>query len=124
MGSGGAGPASRGPLRGLRPRVRGGAARPSGPSGRSVGAGSRAPGVLWSLRAATWTGASLGRCAPAAPRVPDGAGPAGGPAGQSGLGLRGPCAEGLRSVGPQGLLSPRRGLVSSRVFYSVLGASR
>ena len=42
MGSGGAGPASRGPLRGLRPRVRGGAARPSGPSGRSVGAGPAA----------------------------------------------------------------------------------
>lgn len=42
VGSGGAGPASRGPLRGLRPRVRGGAARPSGPSGRSVGAGPAA----------------------------------------------------------------------------------
>ena len=52
VGSGGAGPASRGPLRALRPRVRGRAARPSGPSGSSVGAGP-----------AAWPGASCGPCA-------------------------------------------------------------
>ena len=85
------------------PRWRRSALRPLRPQ-RGGGAGSRAPGVLWSLRAATGAGASLGRCAPAAPRVPDGAGPAGGPAGQSGLGLRGPCADGLWSVGSPSFL--------------------
>ena len=71
-----AGPASPRSPPSLRTRVRGGAARTSVPSGRSVGAGPAAgtPGVLWSLRAATAAPEPLWAALRPQPRVsPDGA---------------------------------------------------